>query len=170
MANPFVGYDNIIPLIEPQDTTSADTVSPYMDLRNAQKASFLVIFGAITSTTTTDEIVITVEAATAEGGAEAAIDFRYRKSGALGDNTWGAVTTVAAATGLGMGADDSDDMLVWVEVDPDALGANDYRYARLLLTVSPTSQMEACLVSVLGIIEARYKQTTHISATASASA
>jgi len=170
MANPFVGYDNIIPLIAPQDTTTADTVSPYMALKNAQKASFLVIFGAITSTTVTDEIVITVEAATAEDGTEAAIDFRYRKSGALGANTWGAVTTVAAATGLGMGADDSDNMIVWVEVDPDELAANDYAVARLLLTVSPTSQMEACLVSVLGIIEARYKQTTHISATASASA
>ena len=167
MANPFVGYDNIIPLLAPVDIASTATACPYMDLRNAQKASFLISFGAITSATATDEFVITIEAATAEGGAEAAIDFRYRKSGAVGANTWGAVTTVAAATGLGMGADDSDDMAVWVEVDPDALAASDYRFARVVLT--DNDDMTACLVGVVGIIEARYKQTTHISATASAS-
>ncbi len=168
MANPFVGYDNFVPLLAPVDIASTTTTCAYMDLRNAQKASFLIQFGAITSATTTDEFVITIQAATAEGGTEAAIDFRYRKSGAVGANTWGAVTTVAAATGLGMGADDSDDMFVLIEVDPDALAANDYRYARVLLT--DNDDMEACLVSVMGIIEARYKQTTHISATASASA
>ncbi len=171
MANPFVGYDNIIPLLAPADIASTTTYGGYMDLRNAQKASFLIQFGAITSTTATDEFVITVVAASVDTGvAGTAVDFRYRKSGALGTNTWGAVTTVAAATGLGMGADDSDNMLVWVEVDPDALAAAnaDYRFAAVLLT--DNDDMEACLVSVIGIIEARYKQTTHISATASASA
>ena len=168
MANPFVGYDNIIPLLAPVDIASTATTCPYMDLRNAQKASFLISFGAITSATTTDEFVITIQAATAEDGTEAAVDFRYRKSAAVGANTWGAVTTVAAATGLGMGADDSDDMAVLIEVDPDALAANDYRFARVVLT--DNTDMEACLVGVIGIIEARYKQTTHISATASASA
>jgi hypothetical protein len=167
MANPFVAYDNYIPLLVPQDIASTATTTPYMDLRNAQKASFLIQFGLITSATATDEFVITVQAATAEGGTEAAIDFRYRKSGAVGDNTWGAVTTVAAATGLGMGADDSDNMFVIIEVDPDALAGNDYRYARVVLT--DNDDMTACLVSVMGILEARYKQTTHISATASAS-
>jgi len=168
MANQFIGYDNFVPLLAPVDIAGTSNTGAYMDLRNAQKASFLIMFGAITSTTTTDEIVITIQAATAEGGTEAAIDFRYRKSGAVGANTWGAVTTVAAATGLGMGADDSDSMFVWVEVDPDALAASDYRFARVVLTVS--GGMEATLVGVMGIIEARYKQTTHISATASASA
>ena len=168
MANPFVGYDNIIPLLAPQDIGSTANAGIYMDLKNAQKAFFLVIFGEITSATATDEFVITIEAATAEAGAEAQVDFRYRKSGALGANTWGAVTTVAAATGLGMGADDSDNMMVMIEVDPDALAANDYRYARLVL--DDNVDMEACLVTVVGILEARYKQTTHISATASASA
>jgi len=167
MPNRFLGYDNIIPLLAPQDIASTATTCPYMDLRNAQNASFLVMFGAITSTTTTDEIVITIECATAEGGAEAAIDFRYRLSAAVGANTWGAVTT-CASTGWGMGADDSDNMLVWIDIDPDVLAANDYRYARVVLTDSV--DMEATLVAVLGFIETRYKQTTHISATASASA
>lgn len=169
MANPFVGYDNIVPLVAPVAGTTGTITSPYVDLRNAQNASFLVQFGAITSTTTTDEMVITVECATAEGGTEAAVGFRYRKSGAVGANTWGAVTTVAA-TGVGMGADDSDNMCVWVELEPDELAANDYRYARFKATPSPASQMEAYVIAALAFIQARYKQTTHISATASASA
>jgi hypothetical protein len=167
MPNPFVGYDNVIMLLEPQDIGSTANAGIYMDLRNAQKAFFLVITGDIGSATATDEFVITIEAATAEGGTEAQVDFRYRKSGAIGTNTWGAVTTVAAATGLGLGADDSDDVMVLIEVDPDALATNDYRYVRLVL--DDNTDMTTCLIAVLGIIEARYKQTTHISATASAS-
>jgi hypothetical protein len=167
MPNPFVGYDNIIPLLAPVDIVDTDTETPYMDLKNAQKASFLIMFGAITSTTATDEIVVTVECATAEAGAEAAIGFRYRLSAAVGANTWGAVTSVAS-TGLGLGADDSDNMSLFIEIDPDVLAANDYRYVRVWLKQSVA--LEACLVGVFGIIEARYKQTTHISATASASA
>ena len=167
MANPFVGYDNIIPLLAPVDIVDTETETPYMDLKNAQKASFLIMFGAITSATTTDEIVVTVEAASAEAGTEAAIGFRYRLSGVVGANTWGAVTSVAS-TGLGLGADDSDDMSLLIEIDPDVLVANDYRYVRVWLKQSVA--LEACLVGVFGIIEARYKQTTHISATASASA
>lgn len=169
MANPFVQYDNIVPLVAPVAGTTGTITSPYVDLRNAQKASFLIMFGAITSTTTTDEMLITVECATAEDGAEAAIAYRYRISAAVGANTWGAVTTVTSA-GVGLGADDSDDMTVWVEVDPDELAVNDYRYARFLATPDPASQMEAYVISALAILETRYKQTTHVSATASASA
>lgn len=169
MANQFVGYDNIVPLVAPVAGTTGTITSPYVDLRNANKASFLVMFGAITSTTTTDAMVITVECATAEGGTEAAVEYRYRLSGAVGANTWGAVTTVAS-TGFSMLADTHDNMSLWVEVDPDALAANDYRYARFKATPAPASQMEAYVISALAILEARYKQSTHISATASASA
>ena len=167
MANPFAGYDNIVCFLAPQDIASTATDCPYVDLRNAQKAFFLLQFGAITSTTVTDDWTITVEAATAEGGTEAAVAFRYRLSGAVGANTWGAVTTVAA-TGVVMAPDTNDNMALMIEVDPDALAANDYRYARLVLTDLVDS--EATLVAGFAFLEARYKQTTHISATASASA
>jgi hypothetical protein len=166
MPNPFVGYDNIICFLAPQDIVSTATTCPYVDLRNAQKAFFLIQFGAVTSTTVTDDWTITIEAATAEGGAEAEIDFRYRLSGVVGSNTWGAVTTVAAATGVGVAPDANDNMGYLIEVDPDALAANDYRYARVVLT---DVDSEATLVCGFAFLEARYKQTTHISATASAS-
>jgi hypothetical protein len=166
MANPFVGYDNIICFLAPQDIVSTATTCPYVDLLNAQKAFFLIQFGAVTSATVTDDWTITIEAATAEGGTEAEVDFRYRVSGAVGANTWGAVTTVAAATGIGVAPDANDNMGYLIEVDPDALAANDYRYARVVLT---DVDSEATLVCGFAFLEARYKQTTHISATASAS-
>ena len=167
MANQFVGYDNIINLVAPVAGTTGTITSPYMDLKNAHKASFLISFGAIVSTTTTDSLTITVQGATIEEGTEAAVDFRYRLSGAVGANTWGAVTTAAAATGMAEAIPALDLNLCWVEIDPDALGASDYRFVRFVAT--PSVSLETYLVSGIGILEARYKQTTHISATASAS-
>jgi len=167
MANPFFQYDNFIPLVAPVDIAGSGSTSPYMDLRTAQKAFFLLQFGAVTSTTTTDNYVVTIECATGEGGTEAAIPFRYRLSGAVGANTWGAVTT-CASTGYAVQSASDDNVDLLIEVDPDELAANDYRYARVILTVS--GGMEACLYALTGILEARYKQTTFTSATASASA
>ena len=43
--NNFVGYENIIPLLAPQDITSTVTPSGYMNLRGAHKAAFLVVLG-----------------------------------------------------------------------------------------------------------------------------
>ena len=125
MANQFVGYDNIIPLVAPVAGTTGTITSPYMNLKNAQKASFLI--------------------------------------------SWGAVTTVAAATGcVAITGAAGDDTALWVEIDPDALAASDYSFVRFVST--PTASMEAFVIGAVGILEARYKQTTHISATASASA
>jgi hypothetical protein len=165
MAVPFMAYENVIMLVAPQDIASTATTSPYMSLKNAQKAAFLVVFGAVTSTTVTDTSTMTVVCATAEGGVEAAVAFRYRRAGALGENTWGAVTTAAAA-GVAVYAASDDNTMWYIDVDPDELAASDYAVARVVLT---DTDLEACLVTVLGIIEPRYRQTTHISATASAS-
>ena len=163
--NPFVGYDNFIPLLAPVDLAGTATRSIYMDLKGANRAAFLVCFGAITGTAT-DTMVVTVEAATAEGGSEAAVAFSYRLSGAVGANTWGAITAATTA-GVALTVSD-DDKLLWIEIDPGAMAASDYRYVRVLLTDTP--DMANCLVGVMGVLDASYKQTTFVSATASASA
>ena len=75
--------------------------------------------------------------------------------------------TSAAATGIVMAPDTNDNMSLFIEIDVDMLAASDYRYVRAVLTDLVDS--EACLVSGHAFLEARYKQTTHISATASAS-
>lgn len=164
--NNFVQYDNIIPLLAPADIASTITASAYMSLKTAHRAAFLLIFGAVTSASADTEVV-TVEAATAEGGAEAAIAFNYRLSGALGANTWGAITA-ATTSGVAIDPASDDNKLLWIEIDPQALAANGYTVVRVRLT--DTDDMGACLVAVLGIIDPRYKQTTHTPATASASA
>lgn len=162
----MLAYRNIIPLISPADVSTTAQTTAYIDLRNAQKAVFMVFTGSITSSTSTDVEAVTLECATAVDGAEAAIGYSYRLSGAVGANTWGAVTTVGA-TGYALGLTD-DDKILCVEVDPDVLAANDYRYARLKLT--DTADMNAFEVAVWAEIWPRYKKSTHISATASASA
>lgn len=164
--NAFVQYDNIVPLLASVDIASTITATPYIDLKTANHCAFLVNFGLITSASADTEVV-TVEAATAADGMEAAVTFRYRLSGAVGANTWGAVT---AATTAGVALDPStdDNKCLWIEVDIDALAANDYTFVRLKLT--HTTDMTACLVSVVGIVDAIYKQTVMVTATASASA
>ena len=166
MSARFLGYENIIPLVSPADVSTTATTTPYVQLSNAQRAAFLVFFGSITSSTATDVEAIVLQCATAEGGTEAGLGYSYRLSGAVGANTWGAVTTVGA-TGYAAGLSD-DDKILWIEIPVDVMAANDYRVARLVLT--DTDDMIAFEVAVLAVIEPRYAQTTHISATASASA
>lgn len=165
MFNNFVGYENIVPLLAPQDITTTATATSYMNLKGAHKAAFLVSLGNIASTSA-DTMVMTCEGATIESGTEAAIGFSYRLSGALGANTWGAITSVTT-TGLTIGLTD-DNKLIWVELDPSDLAASDYNYVRLKFT--DTSDMDNFLVAVAGVTQPRYKQSTHQSVTASASA
>lgn len=165
MATPYLGYENIIMLLEPKDIATTITASAYMSLKGANRAAILVIFGAITSATA-DTYDITLEAATAEGGTEAAIDFYYRKAGALGANTWGAITSCSATGGLSISADE-DNIMIWIELNVDEMAASDYTVARVRLT--DNADMAAGLVSVLGFVDPVYRQTTHKSVTASAS-
>ncbi len=166
--NPYVQYDNIIPLLAPADIATTITASNYMDLKTAQAAAFLVIFGAVTSATADTEVV-TVESASVETAAEATNAFNYRLSGALGANTWGAITA-SGATGVEVTPSTDSNKLLWIEIDPAAIQAANagHRFVRVKLT--DNTDMAACLVAVLGLIRPRYKQTTMVSATAAASA
>ena len=96
-------------------------------------------------------MVITCTGATTDnGGTEAAVGFSYRISGALGANTWGSITAVTT-TGLSLTVS-SDNMLVWIELDPADLASADYNYVKLLFT--DTTDMDNCLVAVLGVTSA----------------
>lgn len=161
--NPFLAYDNVFYLLAPVDIASTVTATPYMNLKGAHRAGFLVSFGVINSGSADTE-VITVQAATAEGGTEAAVAFRYRTC-AAGTNVWGAITT-ADTTGVSSASDDSG-RAIYIEIDPDELAASDYNYVRVVST--DTTDMAACLIAVHGLLQPRYKQTTYVSSTASAS-
>lgn len=167
MFNSLVGYDNIVPLLAPADITTNAGTSGYMDIKYAHNAAFLVSFGALTTATAADVETVTVESASAVDGAEVAVDFTYRLSGAVGANTWGAVT---AATSAGVAIASTDDnKLLWVEVDPAAVQADNSNARYIRVVITPTG-MTNCIVGVVGMIESRYKQTTHLSATGAASA
>lgn len=165
MSNAYIEYDNFIPLLAPADVASTITATPYMDLKYAQRAAFLVFIGAVTSASADIECM-TLEGATAPTGVEAAVGFTYRLSGAVGANTWGAPTAVGT-TGLEIGLTD-DNKIIWVEIDPSVMAASDYRYVRLRFT--DVTDMGAFIPSVIGVVQSRYKQYTHLSATAAASA
>lgn len=167
MTNRFVGYDNIIPLIAPVAGTTGTLETAYVDLRGAQNASFLVMFGDITSDSAANYLAITVEAAVTEATADALIGFDYRLSGAVGTNTWGDITSVGVA-GIVETITTLDLNMAWIDLDPATLAANDYRYVRLLAT--PTDSLSTYVIGVCAFIESRYKQATFVSATASASA
>lgn len=167
MANPFLMYDNVFPLLSPADITGTATTTAYVDLRNAQAVGFLIAVGNVDGTTTDTE-VITVQAASVPTGAEVAVPFWYRQSSALGTNAWGAVTS-CASTGFSWAVGD-DNKWLWIEVDPTELAAEniDYRYIRLVLTDTP--DMANFLVSAVAFVQARYKNATMMSASAAASA
>lgn len=164
MPNPFVQYDNVIPLLAPVDVADTNTVIGYMDVKNATSAAFLVLCGLLTSSTALDYLYITVEAATAVDGTEASIAFKYRKANAVGANVWGAVTS---ASDISLYASVDDGVSLWIEVDPQVLAASDYRYVRV--RANPTD-LAATLIAGVGFLGQRYRMTTMTSATASASA
>jgi hypothetical protein len=165
--NQFVGYSNIIPLLAPVDITSTVTATAYMDLKHANRAAFLISLGNIASGSATDRERITVEAATAPAGTEAAIAFKYRMSGVVGANTWGAITAVSATSYIEIALND-DGKLIWIEIDPEVLAANDYRYVRVKAT--DATDMDNFIIGVVGLVDQKYRQTTYASATAAASA
>lgn len=164
MANPFVQYDNVVPLLAPVDMGTTATKTPYVNLKGAHWLSFLIQFGVTTPNATTDIIDVTVEAATAADGTEAAIAFQYRVSSAVTANTWGAVTT-ATTTGAEL-TDDHEGMSLWIDVNPDALAASDYQFVRAAVEMNAFT---ACFGSAVAFLDARYKQTTMQASTASAS-
>jgi hypothetical protein len=161
--NRYVICENIVPLIAPQDITTAATATPFVSLKNALHSAIYIQFGSITAASADQAITVTLEAATAAAsGSEAAIAFSYRLSGAVGANTWGA-PTAATATGVSVATTD-DNKILAIEVPGglDTLLA-DCTHVRAVIT--PDAGGTATLVSAWAVLEPRYAQYTHVSAT-----
>jgi len=156
MYNQFAQYAHVIPVLSPVDIVSTATNSTHIKV-TGHRVNFLVFLGTLTG----DSCSVTVEESTAASttGAEA-IPFRYRLSGAVGSDTWGAVTT-ADSTGVDFTASD-DDKIMWVEVDPSDM-SSDTKYLSVLL--GPGASASACEVSVAAIIDSWYQQLDMVSST-----
>ena len=117
----------IIPVMIPDATTSADDDSAHVRVTNAQWISFLCYWAAMTSDAT-DVLTVKVYSTTA-GDTTNAISqpFKYRLCSAIGSDTWGGLTSATAAAGVTITAvDDNKSLLIDVEpasmyaLDPDA--------------------------------------------------
>lgn len=149
---------HIVPLIAPVDAVATAATTGFIDMSKYNQVQFVVAFGAAdTVGTIALEQATTADTTTAtEGG----LGFYYRKSGAVGTDTMGAITHVDSTGSLATAA--ADDNLIFI-IEPDQL-ADGYRFARLVFTPSGTSS--AVLVAAHAVLSGpRYAANVMISAT-----
>ena len=159
--------ENIVPLKAPVDSAGTAFATPYVNLSNALHCTFIAYFGVVTSASADQSVIVTLEASTSttSNATEVALPFKYRKSGATGANSWGAVTQATAA-GAAIATDD-DGKMIAIDVDPAAIeaahGQRDAKYVRLVMGIDAGGTVT--LNSVLAILDPAYPQVTHLSAT-----
>ncbi len=160
----FAFGENIVPLKAPVDSAGTAYATPWVDLKNALHATFFYYAGVVTATSADQAVVITMEAATAAAsGSEVAIAFKYRLSGATGANTWGDITA-ATSTGYSF-ATDADGKMLLIDIDPAALDSAlaDARFVRMVVGIDAGGTVT--LNSAWAVLDPRYPQLTHLSAT-----
>lgn len=161
--------ENIIPLKAPVDSAGTAYATGYVNCQNLTHLTFFAFFGNIAATSADQSVLVTLEASTAaaSNATETQIGFTYRKSGAVGANTWGAITTVAAtSTGLEVATTD-DGLMYAIDVDlaavPGTHGQRDAKFIRLVMGIDAGGT--ATLNSVWAVGEPAYPQATHLSTT-----
>jgi len=156
---------NIVPLKAPVDSAGTAYATPFVDLKNALHATFFWYAGVVTATSADQNVIITMEAATAAvSGAEVAIAFRYRLSGATGANTLGAITA-ATSTGVSLDTTTVDGKMLLVDIDPSALEAAlaDARFVRMVVGIDAGGTVT--LNAVWAELDPMFPQLTQLSAT-----
>jgi len=157
--------ENIVPLKAPVDSAGTAYATPFVDLKNALHATFFWYAGVVTATSADQNVVITMEAATAaSSGSEVAIAFKYRLSGATGANSLGAITA-ATSSGVSLDTTTVDGKMLLIDIDPAALeGAlADARFVRMVVGIDAGGTVT--LNAAWAELDPRYPQLTHLSAT-----
>lgn len=141
--------EKVQPILATQDIAATATATSYINVKNAVGPIELVFqFGVVTSTDSTGEAVVTIEASTAgsSNATEQAIAFKYRLSGAVNTDSMGALTD---ATTVGVAVNQGDDnKILSVFVDPASLAALGADINFLRGVISPTTDVSATLVGV----------------------
>lgn len=150
----------IVPLLGSIDIVATATSSNYVALKDVVGLlEISVNFGLITSTDSTGEAVVTLQASnvsdtTSSDLAEAAIAFSYRLSGAVGTDTMGAIT---AATSAGVAVvNTSDNVSLLCYVDPSAVATLDAGYKFVRAVVTPTAEVTSTVVGAVARFLPRY--------------
>lgn len=137
----------VLPVLTIADIVATATASAYVDVGDAAGTiEFNIQFGAIASTDSTGEVVVTVEASTAgsSNATEAAITFRYRLSAAVATDTMGAITSATTAGAAVINT--ADNTLLSIFVEPSQLAAQGADYQWLRFVVTPTAEITSTLV------------------------
>jgi len=161
----FVTMENIVPLKAPVDSAGTAYATAFVDMKNALHATFFYFVGVMTATSADQNITVTMEAATAAAsGSEVAIAFKYRVSGAVGANTWGAITSATTA-GISIDTTGTEGVMYAIDIDPAALDSAlaDARFVRMVVGIDAGGTVT--LNSVWAELDPRYPQLTHKSAT-----
>lgn len=134
-------------LLAPQDIVATATASAYINVKSAAGTiEFQIPFGAIASTDSTGEVVVTLEASTAgsSNATEAPVAFRYRLSAAVGTDSMGAIT-LATSAGVAV-INTSDNCTLFLFIEPDALAALGADYSFLRAVITPTAEITSTIV------------------------
>jgi hypothetical protein len=157
--------ENLVPLKAPVDSAGTAYATPWLNLKNALHATFFWYCGVVTATSADQNVVITMEAATgAASGAEVAIAFKYRLSGATGANSLGAITA-ATSTGVSLDTTTVDGKILMIDIDPAALEAALADASHVRMVVGIDAGGTVTLNAAWAELDPAYPQLTHISAT-----
>lgn len=147
----------VLPILAAQDIAATATATSYFDVSKALGPIEIAFnFGVVTSTDSTGEAIVTIEASTAgsSNATEVAIPFKYRLSAAVNTDNMGAITD-ATSNGVGFTQGD-DNKILLAYVDPAALAALGADYNWLRGVISPTTEVSATLVQVTARFRPRY--------------
>ena len=157
---------HIVPLLAPATSTAGGGVLSYaVRLKNAQWVSFLLGWGDQSTddaAVTTVTVVSTTGIGNTTGANDVALPFVYRLSAAPGEDNWGDSTT-CDATGLSItGA--QDNLTLMIEVDPDTIPALDDDAVGVRVVFDAGDQVGSYASYAVALIQDRYPQAEHISA------
>jgi len=157
----------ILPVLAPADIVATATHSQYVDTDQCVGlVEFEVNFGAITSTDSTGQAVVTVESSTSNASTDSgtAIAFQYQLSDAVATDNMGAVTAATSSgVALESSSDDNKTLVIYVDPAVGKVNGDDHRYIGFVVT--PTADVGSTVVGGVMHYTPRYAQASQKSST-----
>jgi hypothetical protein len=149
----------ILPVGIPHDLVNAEHRTAYVDLNLANWVTFVAQYGAVTSGSTSDTLLISVEASSIETSAGATkIPFWYRLTGTGAiplTVTSDAEIRAGTSDGVSINTSDLVNACFVCDVDPAILPARGEKYKFVTYVTTPGTSL-AVLSSVTAFTEPRY--------------
>ena len=146
---------NVQPVLIPHDLVNAEHRTSYVDLNLANWVTFVAQYAAATTGSTSDTMLISVEASSIETSAGATkIPFTYRLTSAI-DTSGMAALVAGTSDGASVNTSDLTNSCLVVDVDPAILPGRGERYRFVTFVSTPGSSL-ACVAGVVAYSEPRY--------------